>query len=93
MKIKILKKMVARCVVGEYMLIPLDKGVTEYKGLFVTSEVGSRIWELICEGKDKNETAAALAEEFDAPDEIIMSDLEEFLELLRENGIIDIIEM
>lgn len=85
---KILKRMAVRCVADEYMLIPLDEAVTEYKGLFVTTEVGARIWEYLCEDKDCHEIVQALAEEFDAPFDVIEKDYKEFLDLLFKHELI-----
>lgn len=87
---KILKRMVARCVAGEYMLVPLDEAVSEYKGLFVTTETGAEIWQYLCEGKSDDFIVDAISREYDASEDDIRKDLEEFKARLSECGIISL---
>jgi len=65
----------ARAVGTETVLLDLASGT--YFGL---DEVGTRVWELLQEGKALGDVCAAMASEFEAPPDEIESDV---LELAR----------
>jgi hypothetical protein len=63
---------------GQTVLLRMDDG-----GYFALDEVGARIWEL-CDGeRDLTDIVAVLCGEFDAPEELVMSDVVEFVDELR----------
>jgi hypothetical protein len=63
---------------GQTVLLRMGDG-----GYYALDEVGARIWEL-CDGeRDLTEIVAVLCSEFDAPEELVMSDVVEFVDELR----------
>jgi hypothetical protein len=53
-----------------------------------TNVTGSRIWELLAEGRSLEEMLPPLADEFEAPPERLRSDLESFIRTLLEANMI-----
>jgi hypothetical protein len=53
-----------------------------------TNATGSRIWELLCEGRSLQETLASLHEEFDVSEEQLRGELEQFVEQLSAEKMI-----
>jgi coenzyme PQQ synthesis protein D (PqqD) len=68
---------------GESVLLNLESGI--YFGL---DDVGTRIWQLLAEGRPIHDVRAQLAEEFDAPVEALDRDLAGFIEQLRAKGLV-----
>lgn len=87
MKIKI--EAVLREIAGDHVLVPVGDTVIEHNGLFALSEVGARIWELIPECETEAEITEKLLEEFDAARETVSADVSEFMDRLREYGLIE----
>jgi hypothetical protein len=72
-----------REVGGELVLLDLERGV--YFGL---NEAGRRIWSELISGHDEDETAAILANEFNASADDIRADLAALLEQLVASGLL-----
>lgn len=68
---------------GEAVLLNVESGL--YFGL---DEIGTRIWGLLAQGATTEQIGTHLLEEYEAPPEQIYADLEEFLGLLREKGLV-----
>ena len=76
---KIKKDVVVRCVAGEYMLIPIGDAITDYNGLFVITESGMLLWELIKNGAEKDELVSALMKEYGIDSKTAAEDINEFI--------------
>lgn len=76
-------QVMAREVGGETVLLDLASGM--YFGI---DEVGTRIWELLAEGKSLGEVASTIAEEYDAAIEQINADTLEFVGQLIDKGLV-----
>ena len=78
--------LVLREMAGITVLLPLGK---DFQGIMAVNPVGARILELLREGTtEENALFSALCAEYNAPEEIIVSDAREFLSALRENGLL-----
>ena len=64
----------------------LDVDTAHYYSL---SGPGLRLWELLGEGRTPQAACAALAEEYDAPDERIAADVNELLAALKKEGLLE----
>ena len=56
---------------------------------YALDEVGSEIWELIAESTTVEAVARALAERYDAPLEVLLSDVSELLAELADEQLLD----
>lgn len=84
---KIKKDVVVRCVAGEYMLIPIGDAITDYNGLFVITESGMLLWDLIKNGAEKDELVSALMKEYGIDSKTAAEDTNEFIRKLCDLGI------
>lgn len=84
---KIKKDVVVRCVAGEYMLIPIGDAITDYNGLFVITESGMLLWDLIKNGAEKDELVSALMKEYGIDSKTAAEDINEFIKKLCNLGI------
>jgi hypothetical protein len=69
-------------VADEAILIHLQTG-----SYYSLNDVGTRFWGLIDGEKTIGDCAAAIAAEYDAPAEVVLSDLLELAEDLRKEGL------
>ncbi len=84
---KIKKDVIVRYVAGEYMLIPIGDTVMDYNGLFVMSESGMLLWDLIKNGAEKEELVSALMKEYGIDSKTAAEDTNEFIQKLCDLGI------
>lgn len=63
---------------GEAVILDLESGT--YFGL---NEVGTRVWQLVGEGRSEAEIVGTLARDYDATREVIAHDVARLLEQLR----------
>lgn len=85
---KKLKKLVARKIASEYILVPTGDDVIKSNGLFALTETGAFIWDKLSCGLDKSEIVEALLNEFDVDKAQAEADTDEFLNKLAEMKII-----
>lgn len=86
---KIKKDVVVRCVAGEYMLIPIGETVTDHNGLFVVTESGMLLWDLIKNGAEKEDLVSALMKEYEIDSYTASRDINAFIEKLCDLGIVE----
>ncbi len=77
-----------RKVAGKYLLAPVGEAAESFSGMLTLNETGKFIWELLEEEQDAEELSRALAEECDAPLDLVREDVEAFLQSLRNVGAI-----
>ncbi len=82
------KELLKREVGGEAFLVPLGKTVYDANGLFVLTELGAFIWDLLPEAETEEEILGKILAEYDVDESTAKADLEEFLNKLRDMDII-----
>lgn len=85
---KIKKELLKRQVGGESFLVPLGKTVYDSNGLFVLTELGAFIWDLLPEAETEEEILSRILEEYEVDEATARADLTEFLEKLRKMNIL-----
>lgn len=80
--------MTLRNVAGEYVLVPTGESAGEYKGMFMLTETGAYMYSLLGQAESAEELAKKTMEEYDGDYGEILSDAKNFIEKLREYGII-----
>ena len=68
---KINEDLIYRIITDEHILIPVGKTALEHNGVFVMTEVGGRIWELLRDGKERKEIVSALLDEYDVEESLL----------------------
>lgn len=85
---KIRKELLKREVGGEAFLVPLGKTVYDSNGLFVLTELGAFIWDLLPEADNADQILEKILLEYEVEEAVARADLEEFLNKLREMNIL-----
>lgn len=71
-----------------FFLIDCEQAGLPYKRPMTLNEVGARIWELLSEGRKKQEIAEILSEEYEVELSIVLEDVEQFCMQLKQQKIL-----
>ena len=82
------KELIKREIAGETVLVPVGKSVYDANGLFVMNELAAFIWDLLPNVDTEAEICRAVLAEYDVSEETSAQDVAEFLDKLRQMGIL-----
>lgn len=85
---KIKKKVIKRLINGECFLVPVGTAVYEANGLFLLTELGEFIWDLLPTMDHFDDILNAILAEYDVEEAVAREDLSLFLNKLRDMGFI-----
>lgn len=85
---KIKKELISREIAGERFLVPVGKTVYDSNGLFLLTEVGAFIWDLIPEAQDPEALVSAVLNAYEVDEATARADIDAFLAKLTELDII-----
>lgn len=77
---------VARKIADEIILVPVRKNVGDLESIYTLNEVGAKIWELIDGKKKIKDIRDAVLDEFEATEEQVNTDLQDFIKKFEEIG-------
>jgi hypothetical protein len=86
---KISHDVIHREIAGEHILIPIGELALRRSGVFVITALGAEIWEMLKDGKEYNDIISELLESYEVTEEILTKDVDEFLQMLRENELVE----
>lgn len=86
---QIKKEMKLREIAGESILVPGADAILDLNGLFVVTETGAFIWKNLPLVNSLDELVVKMLDEYEIDSETAKKDINEFLDKLREFGIID----
>ena len=75
---------IARRTGDEYVLVPVTDNIADMTCMYTLNETGAFIWDLIDGEKSTMEIAAALAAEYDVPEELAIEDVDRYLSALKD---------
>lgn len=82
------KEFVLREIAGEYIIIPTGKMVSRFNGLITVNEVGVSLWNMLQEDVTLEQLVDGVLEEYEVEESVAREDILEFLEKLRQGGIL-----
>lgn len=85
---KIKKDFLKREIAGESFLIPLGKTVYDANGMFVLTELGAFIWDLLPQAESEEDILREILAEYEVDEETARTDLVKYLEKLRSMEIL-----
>lgn len=85
---KFKKEFMLREIVGEAVLIPTGETAAQFNGLISVNELGRFIWENYENAKDEDELLQRILDEYEVEKDIAKTDLDEFLQTLKDAEII-----
>ena len=78
-----------RKIVDEYVLVPLRQNVADMDCIYTLNSVGAFIWEQLEQPASSADLETALLGEYDAEKDVLVSDLQQFLENMTTIGAIN----
>lgn len=78
---------VLREIAGDYVIIPTGKTVLDFNGMITVNEVGVSIWKMLQEETTFENIVQGILDEYDADEETVKADVQEFLDRIKEAGI------
>jgi hypothetical protein len=82
-RIAVHPSVICRELSGETVLLNLESGV--YYGL---DGIGTRVWQLLLEGRTIADVCAVMLEEYDVSSDVLQDDVSSLVNELRERGIV-----
>lgn len=79
---------IIREIAGEVIAIPSGEAARDLSGLVALNSSGKLLFELLQSEQTEESLAAALLQSFETDEETAFSDVREFLDILRTNGIL-----
>ena len=83
------KKLIKREIAGDVLLVPVGKSVYDSNGLYILNETGNFLWNQLEACADENELVQKLLDEYEVSEDEAKEDVAQFLNHLRQLGIID----
>ena len=87
--LKIKKGFILREVSGSFIVVAVGAASKEFKGLITLNETGAFLWEKLVNGNTKEGLVEALLNEYDAPREVIENDVNDFLKIITDGGLVE----
>ena len=85
---KIKKSMIKRDVAGQIVLVPFGEALKDTNGLFLVSETGSFIWDILPECETVKDIVDKILIEYEIDEKTAENDVNKFLDDLRKYDII-----
>ena len=78
------KELIKRDIAGEVFLVPLGKSMYDSNGLFILTELGAFIWDLLPEAAGEEDIVKAVLAEYEGDEATARADIREFLKKLQD---------
>lgn len=85
---KVGKDFVLREISGDYIIIPTGKTALEFNGLITVNEIGAFLWDMLQNDVALEDMVAGVLKEYDVEENVAKEDIQEFLNVLIEGGIL-----
>ena len=85
---KLKKELLKREIGGESLLIPVGKTVYDANGLFLLTEVGAFIWDILPKVESEEEIVAHVLAEYEIDEDTAREDVCSFMTKLRDMDIV-----
>lgn len=83
---KVSEEFIMREIAGEHILVPVGAAAAKFNGLITMNEVGKYIVEQLAEEHTVQELVNKITAEYDVEAQTALTDVETFLDQLREVG-------
>ncbi len=78
-----------RQIVGTWLVVPVGERVVDFNGMITLSDTGAFLWKQLQEEKTAGELIDLLMGEYEVERETAKADIEEFLDELKNRGLIE----
>ena len=80
---------IVRNIGGQTMAVPVGSQTSEIHGMIALSESGALLWEALQNGAEVQALADILTENYEVEPSVAVSDVEKFLDGLRQQGALE----
>lgn len=85
---KIKENLILKQMGNEFVVVPVGKGVIDFKVMVTLNETGAFLWNKLTESKTEDELVECMISEYDIDKETALNDIKEFLKILTDNGLL-----
>lgn len=82
------KELIKRDIAGEVFLVPVGKSMYDSNGLFILTELGAFIWDLLPNAADEDAIVAAVLNDYEIDEATARADIRAFLHKLQKLDIL-----
>lgn len=86
---KIKKGFVKRNIAGSEIVVPVGKTAAEFNGMITLNESCAFFWDCMAEETTAEDVVAKVLEVYEVTPEKATEDVDKFISMLRENGLLD----
>lgn len=86
---KIKEDFVLRKVADSYVVVPVNSLTLNFNGIINLNETGAFLFELLQRGAEREELIAKMLEEYDVEPQRAASDIDKFIEKVKEADILE----
>ncbi len=86
---KIKKGFAKREIAGSFIVVPVGSKTKEFNGMITLNESGSFFWDCFADDITVDEAVKKVCDEYDIDEATAKRDIEKFIELLKENDLIE----
>lgn len=83
------KQFVLREISGEYVILPMGKTLPDMNRLITLNEIQAYLWQMLQEETGYDDLLRRITEEYDVSEAAARDDIQEFLEILTEAGMLE----
>jgi hypothetical protein len=85
------REVVTRQIAGELIIVPIRHGVGDLNSLYTLNQVGTVLWDFMRDEHTVSEMLHRVCEEFEVTAEQAQNDIREFLGLLLEEKLVQLV--
>ena len=78
-----------RNIAGSEIVVPVGNKAMEFNGMITLNESGGFFWDRLVEGCTKEQLLSKVLLEYEVTEQKASEDIDKFLDMLRENNLLD----
>lgn len=78
--------LILRHVADTWIVLPVGNATASFNGMISLNETGAFLWQNLLQGKNREELALAMMEEYNIDKVLAMNDIDAFLQQVKEAG-------
>ena len=86
---KIKENFILRKIAGDDVVVPIGENIADFNGAITLNETAALLWKELGTGSTREELKASLCKEYDVPEEKAYKDIDKFVNILKEHGILE----
>jgi hypothetical protein len=76
-------------VAGNFLVVPVGKQLVDFSKMVTVNETGAFLWQYLAEGETVESLTENILNEYDVDKDTAQKDIDEFVQLLSDNGIME----